>query len=101
MFCAIIVLPKPLRPTRTRLRVSPRKSSVNARSIMSRSIFVGQDQSKSAMGLDRKSTRLNSSHLGISYAVFCLKKKKKKKCKHKLCQTTMPAYTAVHQNTYV
>src|ERR1035438_3504819 len=26
--------------------------------------------------LDRKSTRLNSSHLGISYAVFCLKKKK-------------------------
>src|SRR5262245_13599796 len=27
-------------------------------------------------GRDRKSTRLNSSHLGISYAVFCLKKKK-------------------------
>src|SRR5258705_10877017 len=27
-------------------------------------------------GQDRKSTRLNSSHLGISYAVFCLKKKK-------------------------
>src|SRR5438045_6713414 len=27
---------------------------------------------------DRKSTRLNSSHLGISYAVFCLKKKSKK-----------------------
>src|SRR5256885_3316504 len=29
-------------------------------------------------GEDRKSTRLNSSHLVISYAVFCLKKKKKK-----------------------
>src|SRR2546426_544769 len=29
--------------------------------------------------IDRKSTRLNSSHLVISYAVFCLKKKKKKK----------------------
>ena len=28
--------------------------------------------------LDRRSTRLNSSHLGISYAVFCLKKKKKR-----------------------
>src|SRR5207253_11246011 len=27
-------------------------------------------------GLDRKSTRLNSSHVAISYAVFCLKKKK-------------------------
>src|SRR5262245_16043861 len=31
----------------------------------------------SATQSDRKSTRLNSSHLGISYAVFCLKKKKK------------------------
>src|SRR5690606_41710150 len=29
-----------------------------------------------AKGLDRKSTRLNSSHVKISYAVFCLKKKK-------------------------
>src|SRR6266487_1784775 len=29
-----------------------------------------------ALGLDRKSTRLNSSHPSISYAVFCLKKKK-------------------------
>src|SRR5207253_6378080 len=29
-------------------------------------------------GPDRKSTRLNSSHVAISYAVFCLKKKKKK-----------------------
>src|SRR5699024_12425345 len=29
-------------------------------------------------GTDRKSTRLNSSHVSISYAVFCLKKKKKK-----------------------
>src|SRR5437868_11296193 len=33
---------------------------------------------------DRKSTRLNSSHVSISYAVFCLKKKKKKYQKHKL-----------------
>src|SRR5262245_11185776 len=32
----------------------------------------------STQNQDRKSTRLNSSHLGISYAVFCLKKKKKK-----------------------
>src|ERR1035438_10354917 len=35
------------------------------------------DPSKRVKGIDRKSTRLNSSHLGISYAVFCLKKKKK------------------------
>src|SRR5437899_1957898 len=32
---------------------------------------------KTALMEDRKSTRLNSSHLGISYAVFCLKKKNK------------------------
>src|SRR3712207_8699341 len=31
-----------------------------------------------ALGQDRKSTRLNSSHANISYAVFCLKKKKNK-----------------------
>src|SRR5437899_7329358 len=35
---------------------------------------------------DRKSTRLNSSHLGISYAVFCLKKKKI----HKTQTSTQP-----------
>src|SRR5256885_15516616 len=33
---------------------------------------------EAASSQDRKSTRLNSSHLVISYAVFCLKKKKKK-----------------------
>src|SRR3712207_8155077 len=36
------------------------------------------------VGIDRKSTRLNSSHANISYAVFCLKKKKKTKFNHKL-----------------
>src|SRR6266513_5711348 len=34
---------------------------------------------RTAPRADRKSTRLNSSHVSISYAVFCLKKKKKKK----------------------
>src|SRR5262245_64285626 len=38
-------------------------------------LFVESDLS----ARDRKSTRLNSSHLGISYAVFCLKKKIKNK----------------------
>src|SRR5690242_21702492 len=36
-------------------------------------------RSRRAPAEDRKSTRLNSSHMSISYAVFCLKKKKKKK----------------------
>src|SRR5437773_6634053 len=36
---------------------------------------------------DRKSTRLNSSHITISYAVFCLKKKKNKKKNQKIKRT--------------
>src|SRR3712207_7639168 len=36
------------------------------------SLLIGRDRR-----LDRKSTRLNSSHANISYAVFCLKKKKR------------------------
>src|SRR2546426_3109021 len=39
-------------------------------------IAVGEGPEHGAHGGDRKSTRLNSSHLVISYAVFCLKKKK-------------------------
>src|SRR5688572_31314947 len=47
---------------------------------MGASIAVGiQAVSQSTKAVDRKSTRLNSSHSQISYAVFCLKKKKKKK----------------------
>src|SRR3989454_1675542 len=38
---------------------------------------LARQQSVSPVPRDRKSTRLNSSHLVISYAVFCLKKKKK------------------------
>src|SRR5437773_3882595 len=37
--------------------------------------IIGRDRN---LAVDRKSTRLNSSHITISYAVFCLKKKKKK-----------------------
>src|SRR5580658_10707915 len=41
---------------------------------------------------DRKSTRLNSSHLVISYAVFCLKKKKKPRTHNILNNTNKPSY---------
>src|SRR2546427_7605748 len=41
---------------------------------------------------DRKSTRLNSSHSQISYAVFCLKKKKKKNGKHDLEHHTVSCH---------
>src|SRR2546428_5645065 len=39
---------------------------------------IGAISDQFALGTDRKSTRLNSSHDQISYAVFCLKKKKQK-----------------------
>src|SRR5256885_8545461 len=38
--------------------------------------FTGRVTGYAVVNVDRKSTRLNSSHLVISYAVFCLKKKK-------------------------
>src|SRR5262245_63105458 len=42
-----------------------------------RAFALRQNETPAApISADRKSTRLNSSHLGISYAVFCLKKKK-------------------------
>src|SRR5437773_9029759 len=43
-----------------------------------RLIGHGEQEIELLDGQDRKSTRLNSSHITISYAVFCLKKKKKK-----------------------
>src|SRR5258707_7181637 len=44
---------------------------------------IGPDRldQRGLAGLDRKSTRLNSSHANISYAVFCFKKKKKETSK--------------------
>src|SRR5690349_23472757 len=49
---------------------------------------------------DRKSTRLNSSHVEISYAVFCLKKKKKKKKQSPTTQTIYSQPTIRRSNTY-
>src|SRR5690606_16385748 len=68
----------------------PGVSIQQAASIMQRqnAIIAGMPEVASVVGKtgrantateDRKSTRLNSSHVKISYAVFCLKKKKKKK----------------------
>src|SRR5690349_22876398 len=58
---------------------------------------------------DRKSTRLNSSHVEISYAVFCLKKKKKKKnqkqhkyqqhIKHPIYQTPQHIFYTFYYST--
>src|SRR5690625_1546031 len=56
-----------------RLRMSRRLAMETARTQTS---DVCQATNASDSSLDRKSTRLNSSHVAISYAVFCLKKKK-------------------------
>src|SRR5437870_11344936 len=50
-------------------RISPQQFRIRSRTRKNRERAQGG-------GLDRKSTRLNSSHVDISYAVFCLKKKK-------------------------
>src|SRR2546430_6910324 len=49
--------------------------------------------------LDRKSTRLNSSHSQISYAVFCLKKKKQKITHSESAPTTWPLMYPSHFRT--
>src|SRR3989454_5997768 len=65
--------PKPDKRRSTSRQPSPRWSSATRRTCCSR---------------DRKSTRLNSSHLVISYAVFCLKKKKLKHILNKVHEYT-------------
>src|SRR3989442_7680417 len=52
-------------------RGSPQESQNHQRQVHDRPRHLGLE-----LGQDRKSTRLNSSHVRISYAVFCLKKKK-------------------------
>src|SRR5256885_5541372 len=64
----------------TRIEASHGRQAIFAKGTIAPGDMVGvpagnQDMRRSA-GRDRKSTRLNSSHLVISYAVFCLKKKK-------------------------
>src|SRR5256886_5295896 len=65
-----------------RLKTSNGSSSATAE------LLTGAQQHESS-AQDRKSTRLNSSHSQISYAVFCLKKKKKNehRCPHSLLLT--------------
>src|SRR5215813_8756401 len=58
-----------LRPIRPAHSVQPLSPTVRSRG-------TGRRRSIRTIGRDRKSTRLNSSHVRISYAVFCLKKKK-------------------------
>src|SRR5438477_1027043 len=58
----------------TELGMEPPFDRARFMSELIRLLYMPRDGSPSAS--DRKSTRLNSSHMSISYAVFCLKKKK-------------------------
>src|SRR3712207_7275383 len=55
------------------LLIRPQRNRQRAQQAMLSALEIGDDV------IDRKSTRLNSSHANISYAVFCLKKKTKHK----------------------
>src|SRR5258705_2054804 len=55
--------------------VADRKEQAPAETIVESASSLTRKDEPCLSELDRKSTRLNSSHLGISYAVFCLKKK--------------------------
>src|SRR5690242_21018468 len=84
----------PISPSRYSSTVSkPNRATKTAKKPLStRPAFDRQSRStndtaaasRQSAVLDRKSTRLNSSHMSISYAVFCLKKKKKKKKEHEI-----------------
>src|SRR5438067_8912273 len=65
---------------RSRFQVSCRPALIRRgeRSGKERPRLVRTNRNRRCRLQDRKSTRLNSSHVSISYAVFCLKKKKKK-----------------------
>src|SRR5438094_7206305 len=65
------------------MSVNRNKKSVtlNLKAPEGQAILRRLEVQRDALLVDRKSTRLNSSHRTISYAVFCLKKKKKKKKK--------------------
>src|SRR3989454_8069055 len=83
---------------RSLLWITQRKEDLIHICALSVQLRTGSDPEESAsqspafqallLGGDRKSTRLNSSHLVISYAVFCLKKKKKQ---YKMLQSGMRA----------
>src|SRR5207249_5301229 len=85
--CALPILVDGWRPDRAgRLKLSsfagalvePDENFLRTRRQARLVVFVAGLACQLSKGGDRKSTRLNSSHVSISYAVFCLKKKKKK-----------------------
>src|SRR5688572_32427635 len=74
-----------------------RVHDVKALSSVARHAADPQTAADAVARVDRKSTRLNSSHSQISYAVFCLKKKKTYCCSKRLVFYTIDATRAVQR----
>src|SRR3989442_3894172 len=70
-------------------RTTPNPEKDRSESLMGRLVFTPSAVQKH---VDRKSTRLNSSHVRISYAVFCLKKKKETKSSTPNCRNRRIGY---------
>src|SRR5207249_12008354 len=106
LFFFFLMIRRPPRSTLFPYTTLFRSSSPTARSCSS--VSASPTSLATWQARDRKSTRLNSSHVSISYAVFCLKKKKKKKENNNLSTEThthptliadLSAIIPVHSNT--
>src|SRR5437773_5992375 len=89
LFLFFLVIRRPPRstlfPYTTLFRSLHRRRGARARRVR------GHRGAVEGAAADRKSTRLNSSHITISYAVFCLKKKNKRNAQHAPAQNTQRA----------
>src|SRR5438132_8411032 len=99
LFFFFLMIRRPPRSTLFPYTTLFRSRPPNGRAAIWSSLFgssAGADPISAA--IDRKSTRLNSSHTVISYAVFCLKKKKKKK--KKIIKNNNTYYIHIHNKTH-
>src|SRR5690242_21344990 len=86
-------------PYTTLFRSEPAGARAAAATVRLQQLPAGEPD---GAGRDRKSTRLNSSHMSISYAVFCLKKKKKKESSlHRRSENTHEPMYARHRRPSV
>src|SRR5207253_9831975 len=76
----------------TTLFRSPASTCRHRAPLISRSFTASSRCSAMYSAKDRKSTRVNSSHVAISYAVFCLKKKKKLHNQHRTQSQPIPTF---------
>src|SRR5690606_39737864 len=74
-------------PTASASVIAATAANITAPCFMPRRSFRFQRSRSLGQSADRKSTRLNSSHVKISYAVFCLKKKKNQMKRENTCIT--------------